>query len=409
MRTPTIVCCVLALAVCTASSQPGWITSFPAAANKLHSIYFIDTTHGWVVGEHGLINFSTNGGVAWSPQTSGTAKDLYCVRFTDAHNGWVVGDTVLHTTNGGTTWSAQTIGMRKQLHSVYFTDANNGWAVGETGTVLHTTNGGANWAAQTSNTTQYLYSVQFADSLKGWAVGWSGTILRTTNGGTTWTVKTLPLIGQLNSVQFIDANNGWIAASGTIFHTTDGGTTWPQQQPPTSPPPPDYSFYCVFFVDAYNGWISSGAGGILHTADGGSTWTNQAGGGNGMNWAIQMYNANIGWMVGDYYVFYTKTGGVIVSVEEPKTNGLPQRYALAQNFPNPFNPCTTISYSLLTATSVSLRIFNTLGQEVASLVNERKDAGSYLVQWNATVPSGIYFYRLQAGEYLETKKMILLK
>ncbi len=88
---------------------------------------------------------------------------------------------------------------------------------------------------------------------------------------------------------------------------------------------------------------------------------------------------------------------------------LPRDFALNQNYPNPFNPSTTISYSLPKAAIVSLRIFNALGQEVATLVNEQKEAGYYQVQWNANVSSGIYFYRLQAGEYVETKKMILLK
>ena len=79
-----------------------------------------------------------------------------------------------------------------------------------------------------------------------------------------------------------------------------------------------------------------------------------------------------------------------------------------QNYPNPFNPSTTVSYSLPKTVSVLLRVFNALGQEIALLVNERKEAGYYQATWNANVPSGIYFYRLQAGEFVETKKMILL-
>jgi hypothetical protein len=87
----------------------------------------------------------------------------------------------------------------------------------------------------------------------------------------------------------------------------------------------------------------------------------------------------------------------------------PDKFHLSQNYPNPFNPSTTISYSLPKAAVVSLRVFNALGQEVALLENERKEVGYYQVTWNANVHSGIYFYRLQAGEYVETKKMILLK
>ena len=92
-------------------------------------------------------------------------------------------------------------------------------------------------------------------------------------------------------------------------------------------------------------------------------------------------------------------------------NGEPiaKSFSLAQNYPNPFNPSTTIRYELPKAARVTIKIFNTLGQEIAVLVNEHKDAGSYQAIWNANVPSGIYFYRLQAGEFVETKKAILLK
>ena len=88
----------------------------------------------------------------------------------------------------------------------------------------------------------------------------------------------------------------------------------------------------------------------------------------------------------------------------------PSSFVLQQNYPNPFNPSTSISYSLPKTASVSLKIFNTLGQEVALLVNERKEAGYYRATWNASnVPSGIYFYRLRAGDFVETKKMVVLK
>jgi len=89
--------------------------------------------------------------------------------------------------------------------------------------------------------------------------------------------------------------------------------------------------------------------------------------------------------------------------------GIPSSFELNQNYPNPFNPSTTINYSLPKTANVSLRLFNTLGQEVALLVNDQRSPGYYHVQWNANVPSGIYFYRLQAGDFVETKKMILLK
>jgi hypothetical protein len=91
------------------------------------------------------------------------------------------------------------------------------------------------------------------------------------------------------------------------------------------------------------------------------------------------------------------------------SRALPDVFMLFQNYPNPFNPSTTISYSLPKRANVSLKIFNMLGQLVATLVDEQKDAGYFQATWNATVSSGIYFYRLQAGGFVETKKMMFLK
>jgi len=94
---------------------------------------------------------------------------------------------------------------------------------------------------------------------------------------------------------------------------------------------------------------------------------------------------------------------------EVEVNG-PLTFALEQNYPNPFNPTTTISYSLPLKSQVELAIYNALGESVMQLVNEEKPAGSYSVEFDAAnLPSGIYFYRLRAGDFIETKKMILLK
>jgi hypothetical protein len=88
----------------------------------------------------------------------------------------------------------------------------------------------------------------------------------------------------------------------------------------------------------------------------------------------------------------------------------PSEFFLSQNYPNPFNPLTVISYQLPFGSDVSLKVYNILGKEVAILVEEYKTAGRYEVEFNpAALPSGIYFYRLQAGSFAETKKMILLK
>ena len=85
-------------------------------------------------------------------------------------------------------------------------------------------------------------------------------------------------------------------------------------------------------------------------------------------------------------------------------------FYLSQNYPNPFNPATAIKYSIPVIGFVTLRVFNIIGEEMAILVNEEKSAGNYKVEINsANLPSGVYFYRLQAGDFIQTKKMVLMK
>jgi hypothetical protein len=94
---------------------------------------------------------------------------------------------------------------------------------------------------------------------------------------------------------------------------------------------------------------------------------------------------------------------------------LPDQFELTQNYPNPFNPTTEIAFTLPQAAHVTLEIYNILGQHVATLVDDYREAGEHLVQWESKdtggqqVSSGIYLYRLQAGEFVEMKKMLLLK
>ena len=123
------------------------------------------------------------------------------------------------------------------------------------------------------------------------------------------------------------------------------------------------------------------------------------------SWIVAASNA---YGTGDYSAESRFQTGQDITVTD-RNGEIPADFALRQNYPNPFNPSTTICYELPKATSVSLRIFNTLGALVAVLVEGYRESGYHQVRWNATVPSGIYFYRLQAGGYLETKKMLLLR
>ena len=117
----------------------------------------------------------------------------------------------------------------------------------------------------------------------------------------------------------------------------------------------------------------------------------------------------------ELWISCASRGIAVLTVETSVTNeeeiiNTPTDFVLNQNYPNPFNPTTTISFSIPFSGFTSLNVYDILGNEVATLVNEEKPAGNYEVSFNASsLPSGTYFYRIQAGLFIETRKMILMK
>ncbi|MBS1494798.1 MAG: T9SS type A sorting domain-containing protein [Bacteroidetes bacterium] len=115
---------------------------------------------------------------------------------------------------------------------------------------------------------------------------------------------------------------------------------------------------------------------------------------------------------GNNTILKTTNGGGFISGVNLNSTNIPDKFSLSQNYPNPFNPSTKINYEIKNSGFVSLKVFDLLGKEVAALVNEKQNAGSYAVDFNSSeynLPSGIYFYTLNAGEFKETKKMVLIK
>jgi hypothetical protein len=110
----------------------------------------------------------------------------------------------------------------------------------------------------------------------------------------------------------------------------------------------------------------------------------------------------------DFTINSDFTLGALTGVEEE--SGLPAAFSLGQNYPNPFNPTTMIRYTLAAPSDVRLTVYDMLGREVTTLVNERKEAGAYDVRFDASsLASGLYFYRLKAGAFVETRKLLLLR
>jgi len=118
---------------------------------------------------------------------------------------------------------------------------------------------------------------------------------------------------------------------------------------------------------------------------------------------------NVGNYEGDLYIDNVSLHEKVVA-SLPTVNGSPNSYNLFNNYPNPFNPSTTITYQIPKNSFVKLIVYNTLGQEVAKLVSEQQSHGKYSVQFDASnLPSGIYIYKLQAGDFIESKKMVMTK
>jgi hypothetical protein len=115
------------------------------------------------------------------------------------------------------------------------------------------------------------------------------------------------------------------------------------------------------------------------------------------------------------YGFIDIVGGQVTVLAGPTTldvkrNEIPTEFCLSQNYPNPFNPTTIIEFDLPKSSEVSLKIYNILGKEIATLVSDRLSAGSYSYEWDASnLTSGVYLYRLQAGNYVDTRKMVLMR
>jgi hypothetical protein len=230
---------------------------------------------------------------------------------------------------------------------------------------------------------------------------------RSTNGGTTWDSLGggLPLNFAARSFATIGSRLFMCGtgSSSTLFVSTDNGANWTNVTGSTQ------AVQVLAAGDTV--WVN----GItpFYSTNFGQTWTavNTAGvpGGSFSKIAIGR-----GWLFGavggpGQHGVYRRVLPGAVAGREREIEAVAS-FALEQNYPNPFNLSTVINYQLPLKSYVTMKIFNLLGQETATLVNEKKEAGSYSVRWNAAgVPSGVYFYRLQTGSFIETKRMVLLK
>jgi photosystem II stability/assembly factor-like uncharacterized protein len=430
---------------------------------------------GWACGRFGTIEKTENGGANWSVLSSGTGEHLNDIvvdkfGFSSSAYGWCVGNngTILQA---GLVFVPQSSGTTNNLNSISAVDANLDFVAGSSGTILKTTDAGSNWVTKTSGTTEELKSICFINSSTGYVCGTGGVIRVTYDGGSTWSPQTSGTTETLNSIDFEETNydNGYaVGDNGIALYTDNGGITWTKQATGSSTginsvfvkelPTSSSSLSTVIrLVGRFSKYAKRVATSALPVELNSFTYSlsgkndveliwQTSSETNNQGFEIQRSISNqwsiIGFVNGygnsntthDYsytdknlnsgkynyrlkqidfngnYEYYNLSSEVVI--------GSPEKFELSQNYPNPFNPTTNLEFRIPASPQggselgfVSLKVYNSIGQEVKILVNENKNPGSYKVKFNgADFSSGIYFYTLYVdGKALQTRKMLLVK
>jgi len=207
----------------------------------------------------------------------------------------------------------------------------------------------------------------------------------------------------INSTGHIFAGTGAFS-TGSVFRSTDNADSWTEINNGLTNTPVN-----TLAINPSGDIFAGATDGVFRSTDNGDTWT-EINTGLTTTYVFSFAINSTG------HIFAgTFGGGVLRSIESTTSvreiaGELPSSFSLSQNYPNPFNPTTTIEYALPRSGDVVLAIYNLRGEEVSRFADGEQPAGYHSVIWNAAnVASGIYFYRLQAGDFVQTRKMVLLK
>ena len=421
------------------SSYSQWFQSYYLYRVEFNKIQFVNEFTGYIVGEDwnnhgGVILKTTDGGNNWMNLTADSLFpiEIFALSFLNPNTGFVSGYSmnIYKTTNGGLNWSytqAPSSG-NPRYRAIQFLDENTGYIGGRYGRRFKTTNGGITWDTLSEAETQ-LYSIFFFNATTGFMGDAFRSIYKTSDGGLNWSTTILRDTSfsastyMITHIDFLNEMTGFVSGAtgsnsrGAIFKTTNQGNNWIN------------IFYQdsleLYGIDIVNETtiVAAGYGGkVLKTSNAGNTWSITQAPVPNFNWtlySIQFINENTGFTSCVDYVFKTTNGGVFVN---QISSEIPKGFSLYQNYPNPFNPKTKIKFQTSKLSDVKLIVYDILGREVATLVNERLKAGTYEVEFDSrqdgssTLPSGVYFYTLitmlegrQAESFKETRKMILTK
>jgi len=413
-----------------AFSQPGWVQLNSGTDYDLYSIHFTDVNNGFAVGLLGTICKTTNGGANWQSINLSPDYTFNSVWFINPQHGFVVGDystssgsdaILYYTINGGSNWSGSVLSNPESdmfLNSLSFADTVTGYAVGYiinysnnqiNPLVMKTTNSGANWTEKIPAITEIFRGVFFVNPSTGFAVGTSGGVYKTTDGASSWVRDSTGYTVPFNSVYFSDGNTGYACGDyGKVIKTTNSGTLWQTVYPGGSNN--EYIKSITFLKQNPSiGYVAADLGRLRRTTNYGVNWIDQISGTDGDLYSVYFVDSSNGYVTGQYGIILKTTTAGLLPVE-PVSENVPSGYELYQNYPNPFNPSTDIEFRIAESGLVQLRIYDLLGREVATLVNRKIEPGKYSIHWVAGgEASGVYFYRLTAGDLIDVKKMVLLK
>jgi photosystem II stability/assembly factor-like uncharacterized protein len=412
------------------SSQDFWSAISSPTTNTLNDCSFINSQTGWISGESGTIIRTTSGGKSWTVQNSGTSNNIEDMFFLNERLGWAIafeinpdtneflGTEILTTTNGGNTWMNQMFPDTNMfLTCVYYIDSLTGFLGGIGAAIYKTTNGGNTWRNTDSDSTLFfqlpVFKIKFFNDNLGYACGGfrdiAGITWVTTNGGLNWKGAILapePFfdITILNDQKTV-CSGGDLEYGSSVARTTNQGQDW------------YYDTLGVFGL-AYGIssrtsseiWMASGyAERFLYSLDTGVNWTPIATPGNVPIFDVEFTDSIYGFACGNNGTIlkYDRSMSSVYNTQNDIAN---PAFTLEQNYPNPFNPVTVIRYNLNLRSHISLRVFDIGGKEVASLVDEVQNPGSYNLEFvSENLSSGIYYYTLKSGKSAITKKMIILK
>ena len=398
-----------------------WIIVSTGGTKDFNSITF-HTGYGYTAGDSGYVRRSINLGANWSTVPSFTTNKLNSIFAVSASNVYVCGEqgSIYKTTNSGVNWTSlitPVTGVNYQ--AIDFINGTTGLIVGDNRRFATTGNGGANWVTGQLNVplgaNLHYRAVDMLDSATSYIAStdtligsvYYSYVHRSTNSGVSYTNVLTFNVGIANPfvhIQFLNQNTGYaITSRGYCIKTINGGATWSYNV---------MDMFCksAYFVNAVTGYACGTGGGLKKTTNGGITWLWQNSPTTLTLNRIVCTNDSTGIAAGfDGTIVKTDNGGTFTAVNQIGSE-IPKSFGLNQNFPNPFNPSTKISFKIPTSSFVKLSVYNILGKELKIMVNENLNAGKYEADFNASeLPSGTYFYRLTAGNFTQTKKMMIIK